>query len=144
MDIPVEWLLEGEPYIEYRTRTDLMSQADADPLVASARAAMLADPRVKALVEELAGWPGTVISSHKSAGQPFHKLTFLADLGLKATDPGMDVIIDADHGAPIRRRTIPAADEYFHPVWWYRAGARSVGVVRCTADCVCPGPLWFG
>jgi hypothetical protein len=44
-------------------------------------------------VAELAGWPGTVIASHKSAGQPFHKLTFLADLGLKAGDPGVDAII---------------------------------------------------
>ena len=54
---------------------------------------MLADPRVQALLAELSDWPGTVISSHKSAGQPFHKLTFIADLGLKAGDPGMDEII---------------------------------------------------
>ena len=46
------------------------------------------------LLVELSGWPGTVISSHKSAGQPFHKLTFIADLGLTANDPGMDVIIN--------------------------------------------------
>jgi hypothetical protein len=55
---------------------------------------MLADPRVKDLIAELSGWPGKVISSHKSAGQPFHKLTFLADLGLKASDPDMDVIVE--------------------------------------------------
>jgi hypothetical protein len=54
---------------------------------------MLADPGVKRLVKELAGWPGTVIASHKSAGQPFHKLTFLADLGLAAGDQGMAGII---------------------------------------------------
>jgi len=54
---------------------------------------MLTTPQVQNLVAELSGWPGTVISSHKSAGQPFHKLTFLADLGLKTGDPGMDMII---------------------------------------------------
>ncbi len=87
------WLLEGAPYIEYRTRRDLLDQPEDDPQVAAARRAMLADPQVQGLVAELAGWPGKVISSHKSAGQPFHKLTFLADLGLQADDPGMDAII---------------------------------------------------
>jgi hypothetical protein len=93
MDIPGEWLLEGGSYIEYRARVDLLGQAEDNPRVKAAREAMLADPLVRGVVDELAGWPGTVISSHKSAGQPFHKLTFLADLGLKADDPGMEAII---------------------------------------------------
>ena len=54
---------------------------------------MLADPQVCQLIGELSDWPGTVISSHKSAGQPFHKLTFLADLGIKADDPQVGEII---------------------------------------------------
>ena len=91
---PIEWLLEGEAWIEYRTRLDLLGQAEEDAEVKAAREAMLADALVKNLVAELAEWPGTVISSHKSAGQPFHKLTFLADLGLRADDPGMDEIIE--------------------------------------------------
>lgn len=65
MDVPVDWLLEGEPFVEYRTS------------------------------DELSGWPGTVISSHKSASQPFHKLTFLADLGFRADDPGAATIVKA-------------------------------------------------
>lgn len=88
------WLLAGPPWVQYRTRRDLLNQAEDEPQVAAARQAMLADPQVRALVAELAGWPGTVISSHKSAGQPFHKLTFIADLGLQHNDPGMDVIVD--------------------------------------------------
>jgi len=89
----IDWLLEGEAWIEYRTRIDLLEQPEDDPQVKLVRQAMLADPRVQGLIAELSGWPGTVIASHKSAGQPFHKLTFLADLGLKAGDPGMDTII---------------------------------------------------
>jgi len=54
---------------------------------------MLANTQIQNLVAELSGWPGTVISSHKSASQPFHKLTFIADLGLKAADSGVDTII---------------------------------------------------
>src|SRR4030042_1298625 len=93
MHAPIDWLLEGEPWVEYRTRLDLMGQTEADPQVLSARTSMLANPQVQNLLGELAGWPGTVISSHKSAGQPFHKLTFIADLGLTPSDPGMDVLI---------------------------------------------------
>jgi hypothetical protein len=93
MNAPIDWLLEGEPFIQYRARRDLLGQSEQEAEVQSARQAMLASSRLQALVAELAGWPGKVISSHKSAGQPFHKLAFLADLGLKAGDPGMEPII---------------------------------------------------
>lgn len=93
MNAPIDWLLEGEPWIEYRTRRDLLGQSEEDLRVRSVRQAMLENTQVRSLLAELSGWPGTVISSHKSAGQPFHKLTFIADLGLQAHDPGMDVII---------------------------------------------------
>jgi hypothetical protein len=90
---PVDWLLQGSSWIAYRTRRDLLGQPESDKQVDQARTQMLADAQIQALVAELANWPGVVISSHKSAGQPFHKLTFLADLGFKASDPGMETII---------------------------------------------------
>jgi hypothetical protein len=37
-------------------------------------------------LDELTDWPGTVLNSHKSANQPFHKLFFLADLGITGED----------------------------------------------------------
>ncbi len=94
MQAPVEWLLEGEAYIRYRTRRDLLGLSDDDPNVAADRAAMLADPLVEGLVCELQGWPGPAIASHKSASQFFHKLTFLADLGLDRHDPGIGSVIE--------------------------------------------------
>ena len=93
MNIPIDWLLKDDPWIEYRTRLDLLGQPEDDPQVRLAFQSLMAYPLVQNLVAELSGWPGTVISSHKSAGQPFHKLTFIADLGLKASDPGMEAII---------------------------------------------------
>jgi hypothetical protein len=93
MSAPIDWLLQGEPWVVYRTRRDLLGQPEQHPQVRQAREAMLADPLVQGLIVELSGWPGTVIASHKSAGQPFHKLTFLADLGIKASDPGIETII---------------------------------------------------
>ena len=102
MQPPIQWLLEGEPWVAYRTRVDLLGQAESDPQVSACRQAMLASPPVQALLAELAGWPGTVIASHKSAGQPFHKLTFVADLGLKAGDPGVQAIVSRilEHPSP--------------------------------------------
>ncbi len=82
MNIPFDWLLEGEPWIEYRTRIDLLGQSEKDSEVVSARKSMLASVPIGNLLSELSAWPGTVISSHKSAGQPFHKLTFIADIGM--------------------------------------------------------------
>lgn len=93
MNPPIDWLLSGEPWIAYRTRLDLLGQSAEDPLVMSARKAMLSDGQVQNLLAELSDWPGVVLASHKSASQLFHKLTFVADLGLKADDPGMDQII---------------------------------------------------
>lgn len=94
MQPPITWLLSGEPWIEYRTRIELLGQSEDEPDVAAARQLMLADPRVRNLIDELSTWPGVSISSHKSASQPFHRLTFLADLGIRADDPGMPSIIE--------------------------------------------------
>lgn len=93
MKPPIDWLLEGEPWIEYRTRRDLLGECEGHPPVLSARKAMLENEQIQHLLLELSDWPGKVISSHKSAGQPFHKLTFIADLGLATNDPGVDSII---------------------------------------------------
>lgn len=91
---PLDWLLQGSAWVEYRTRRDLLQQPEEDLLVSQARSRMLNDSLVQGLVSELGNWPGTVIASHKSAGQPFHKLTFLADLGMQAADPGLELLIN--------------------------------------------------
>ncbi len=93
MDERMTWLLEGQPWVQYRTRVDLLGQPEKDTEASAARQAMLAHPQVQQLVNELAEWPGEVLNSHKSAGLHMHKLSFLCDLGLRADDPGMDKII---------------------------------------------------
>ena len=93
MNIPIDWLLEGPAWMQYRIRLDLCGESPDDPQVIAARKALLADTKVQDLVADLQTWPGIVLNSHKSASQPFHKLNFLADIGLRAGDPGMDKII---------------------------------------------------
>jgi hypothetical protein len=92
-DKTIEWLLQSEPWIEYRTRVDLLEQPETDLQVAAACKSMLADPKIKALLAELTDWPGTVLNSHKSASQSFHKLSFIADLGLNVNDSPVKKIV---------------------------------------------------
>ncbi len=93
-DKTIEWLLQGEAWVEYRTRVDLLEQPLNDPQVIAARKAMLADPKIKALLTELTEWPGTVLNSHKSASQSFHKLEFIAELGLNVHDAPVKKIVE--------------------------------------------------
>lgn len=94
MDETVRWLLEGPSWVQYRTRRDLLGENEEEPMVAQARQAMISDPALRSLIRELSDWPGMVLNSHKSAGHPLHKLVFLADLGFRASDPGMAAVTD--------------------------------------------------
>lgn len=90
----IGFLTESDPWTEYHTRLNLLGEAQNAPQVIDARNRMLAHPNVKSIINELQNWPGTVLSSHKSAGQHYHKLSFLADIGLKYNDPGVDIIVE--------------------------------------------------
>jgi hypothetical protein len=94
MNAPIDWLLEGQPWVEYRARRDLLGQTENSPEVVAARQNMIIAPKIKELIGELGEWPGTVLKSHKSATHLLHKLAFAADLGLRAGDPGIDQVIE--------------------------------------------------
>ena len=89
----ISWLLDGEPWVEYRTRIDLLGQLENELEVIDAYNATLAHPHIQNLIIELSDWPGPILKSHKKAGHHLHKLGFLADIGLKADDPGIAKII---------------------------------------------------
>jgi len=93
---PTDWLLaEGEPWTRYRTLVDLLDRPEDDPRVQAARQAMLEHPAVQGLVAEAAAWPGYPLKRHNDAKHPIHKLSTLADFGLRAEDPGMDEVVAA-------------------------------------------------
>ena len=89
----INWLLDGEPWVEYRTRIDLLNQSENEPEVKAAYDATLAHSSIQNMITELSDWPGPVLKSHKMAGHHLHKLGFLADIGLKPDDPGIAKII---------------------------------------------------
>lgn len=89
----IDWLLSGPPWVEYRTRVDLLDQSEDAPEVRKARGAMWEHSQVKVLIEELREWPGAILKSHKSAGHLLHKLVFVAELGFRADDPGISNVI---------------------------------------------------
>jgi hypothetical protein len=93
--VPVGWLLEtGDAWVQYRARIDLLGEGEQSAEVQSARAAMLADERIIAIVDSLQDWPGEALSTHKKADHPLHRLSFLAEIGLRAGDPGLDPVIE--------------------------------------------------
>lgn len=87
-----DWLLAGEGFVEYRTRLDLLGQSEDDAEARDAKKRVLEDPKIRQLLGELQDWPGQVLNSHKSASQPFHKLSFLADIGLTRDTPDVAAI----------------------------------------------------
>jgi hypothetical protein len=80
------WLLEGPPWVQYRARVDLLDEKEDSSQALAAREAMLSHPQIQALLAEVATWPGPAIKRHNDASLLLHKLTFLAELGIKSTD----------------------------------------------------------
>jgi len=90
---PADWILSAAPWVEYRARLDLLEQAPGTPQVAAARQAMLCEPKIQGLVQELRHWPGSLMKRHNDAGHLLHKLVFIADLGIQIGDPGIEDIV---------------------------------------------------
>lgn len=110
--VTINWLLEADPWVEYRARLDLLGEQADSAEVLRAREGMLAHPLIKRLLSELQEWPGEAFSSHKSAGLMMHKLSFLAEAGLKDDVSEISSIIQrmlkhTDEGVPQFRGNIP-------------------------------------
>lgn len=87
------WLLEGPAWVRYRVQTELAGSSASKADVEKTRKEILKTPEVNQLLEELADWPGKVLTSHKASDHPLHKLVFAAEIGLVAGDPGVGGIV---------------------------------------------------
>jgi hypothetical protein len=86
--------LGSSPWVPYRTRLDLLGETERSKEVKAARQMMLDHPQMQALIGELREWPGPALNRHNDAHHLLHKLVFIADLGLRTTDPGVDRLVD--------------------------------------------------
>lgn len=93
MEPKISWLLEGEPFIEYRVRIDLFNEVDSASTQALSER-MQSEPGVQKLLAETAQFPWTPLTSHKSSVHPIHKLAFLADIGVTIQNPRMKTIAE--------------------------------------------------
>jgi hypothetical protein len=93
MKIPVDWLLEGPAWIRYRTRIDLLGEKESSAAAVSDRKEMLRDGQIADLMDSLEKWPGTPVTNHKQADLSYHKLSFLAEVGVRRGDPKLDGIV---------------------------------------------------
>lgn len=89
----IDWLLESEPWTEYRTRIDLLQHSASDNEVIKAKEKLLKHQNIKNLISEFSQWNSAVLSSHKNAGLLMHKLVFLADIGFNHSDEKIPQII---------------------------------------------------
>lgn len=95
MNDAITWLLQSdEPWTRYRTLVDLLGRPETDSEVQAARAAMLAHPQVQELMAEAAKWGQQPFKRHNDAGYPIYKFSTLADFGVRATDPGMQALLE--------------------------------------------------
>ena len=86
MDAVIQRLLEGEPWVQFGTRVDLLGQDPEKDEALAARKSIAAHPLIQSIIGELEGWQEEAITNHKKAGTWQHKLSFLAEVGLKADD----------------------------------------------------------
>ena len=82
----IDWLLKGAAWIEYNTRIHLMNQSENEAAVVKARNNMIKDDMIRDLIEDVSGWPWIPMKNHKKADHPIHKISFLAEIGVKIDD----------------------------------------------------------
>jgi len=92
MTAVMDWLLEGPAWIAYRTRVDLLRLPEKDESSGMIRKTVISDPVFEQLINELKEWPGPTLKSHKTT-LPYHKLGFLADVGFRQDEPGIQPIV---------------------------------------------------
>ena len=80
----------SEPYVKFFLhRNSIVTYTDFERVAPET----FSDPRIAAIIAELAGWPCREITNHKDVDHPLHKLGFIAELGMNRNDPGIGRIV---------------------------------------------------
>lgn len=94
MEETVARLLEqGEDWLQFAVRHSLLRARG--PALGDARNRALRDPKIVGLLRDVGDFHGTLVTSHKNAVLPLHKLIFLLDLGFGTDVPEIASAVDA-------------------------------------------------
>lgn len=94
MDTVINWLLEGEPWVKYRTQVDILGLSENNKDVLESKSQLLENQQIQNIINQSYDLSVMSINSHKSAEHPIHKLSFLADVGLTIDDEPIKRITD--------------------------------------------------
>ena len=113
---------DADPAARWLLLTAVLDRPDADPEVAAARAASLAHPGTRDLLDRLVPWDaGAPVSGHDDPRFAPNLLALLADRGVRAgDDPRVDGVLDAmlEHQDPQGRFTSFTAARRADPPAW--------------------------
>ena len=91
----LDWLLQSEHYVEYNARIEFLKSQKMEKETKRSKLRMLEDQRIKAMLNELAQWPGYPLKRHNDATHLLHKLSFIADIGIRKDDLDSSKIINS-------------------------------------------------
>ncbi|MCW4035555.1 MAG: hypothetical protein NWE75_00020 [Candidatus Bathyarchaeota archaeon] len=92
---PTEYLLgRPEPWVQYNARIKLLGRDPGDPELDLVKQRLLRRDEISEIVAQCKGWPGAPLTRHNDARHLIHKISFLADLGLGISDPGIQEIVE--------------------------------------------------
>jgi hypothetical protein len=122
VDDRIDWLrTSDEPWTRYRSFVDLRELLEESAEVEAARDEMLNHPQVQQLIEDASSWPGYALKRRNNATHPIHKLSTLADFGLKVTDEVLRKVVKAilSHQSP--EGAVESQIYFCQSFWWRRS-----------------------
>lgn len=91
---PVPWLLESNPWVKYRTLTDILGVSLASDEVQKARNELVRHPQVQSLAAEASDWFPQPATRHNDSKLCHYKLMMLAEFGLTTGNEAIKQIVD--------------------------------------------------
>ena len=137
-----DWLLEGPPWVRYRTLLDLAEMEEDSYEVLNARQEMINHPQIKNLITDLQNWPGSVMKNHKNAGHEIHKLSLLAEFGIRQSDPGMNEVVQKIRGNVSEEGPFTLLSNY--PIHFGGSGQDELLWILCDAPLILYSLICFG
>jgi len=107
----INWLLEGEPYVQYAVRKNILRQNTNE--LSDLKSSILLDARIQKYLSDIADFNATLVTNHKNPDLPIHKLLFLLELGLDTDIPHIGMAIQQilqnkdENGIPKSMTNVP-------------------------------------